>query len=167
VEANPHAVASAREWATLSGAHQVTAHALSVEDFFKTALGKEDAGRVTDIIINPPRTGLSRAVITGLRSLNFKALSRLTYVSCDLETLKRDLRELNRDGHFVIEEVIPFDMFPQTDHIETVVRLRRAKMRVSVQRRPFPSASADRLSNSSRVPRAPRTGQGNRNRRSP
>ncbi len=169
VEANPHAMDSAKEWTHRLGTKHITTHALSVEDYFKGALKKDDVRRITDIIINPPRTGISRSVIEGLRSPKLVGLERLTYVSCELGTLKRDLREIIRDGLFVIDEVIPFDMFPQTEHIETVVRLKRRMPIVGTvsEKKPSLSAPRDQLSNSSRERPAPRSGQANHRRRNP
>ncbi len=123
VEANPHSIWSAEELAKREAIKNIETSASSVEDFLKSLLKTAEAQRVTDIIVNPPRSGLSRQVIESLLAPNLSALKRLTYVSCDLMTLKRDLRELLRPGLFSIENAVPFDMFPQTEHIETVVRL--------------------------------------------
>ncbi|MBC7533267.1 MAG: class I SAM-dependent RNA methyltransferase [Oligoflexus sp.] len=127
VEANPHSIESANELLIREKFANVQTSASSVEDFLKSILKKAEAKNVTDIIINPPRTGLSRHVIEALKAPAFDQLKRVTYVSCDLVTLKRDLREIVRSGEFVIESVVPFDMFPQTEHIENVVRLLKIK----------------------------------------
>ncbi len=129
VEANPHSIESAIEHSKRRGLKNVLFTVSSVEDYVK-GMNKGDkdkprAEEVTDIIVNPPRTGLSPQVVRGLLAPGLNKLERLTYVSCDLQTLKRDLRELVRNGVYRIEAVLPFDMFPQTDHIETVVRLKR------------------------------------------
>ena len=49
---------------------------------------------------------------------------RITYVSCDPPTLARDLGAFQQAG-YEIHQTHLFDLFPQTFHIETVVRLRR------------------------------------------
>ena len=74
------------------------------------------------VIIDPPRAGLFPAVIEAILA---SAARRVVYVSCDPSTLARDLR-LFVDGGFVVREVQPVDMFPQTQHIECVVALDRA-----------------------------------------
>jgi 23S rRNA (uracil1939-C5)-methyltransferase len=70
------------------------------------------------LLVDPPRTGLSRKVRQGLVELRPR---RLTYVSCDPPTLARDLRQLI--GAYRIESWALVDMFPQTGHMEAVVQL--------------------------------------------
>jgi 23S rRNA (uracil1939-C5)-methyltransferase len=77
-------------------------------------------------VVDPPRTGLSRAAIDGVIRLG---AGRLIYVSCDPATLARDARRLVDSG-YSIEQVNAFDLFPNTPHVETVVvfeRNRRAR----------------------------------------
>ena len=72
------------------------------------------------ILLDPPRTGAADAVphILALKP------RRITYVSCDPTTLARDLRKL-LDAGYELRKVVALDMFPQTYHVETVVRLER------------------------------------------
>lgn len=72
------------------------------------------------LLLDPPRTGAEPTVIDGILALRPKQIS---YVSCDPATLARDLRLLLAAG-YSLESVAAFDMFPQTHHVETVVRLR-------------------------------------------
>ncbi len=74
------------------------------------------------IVVDPPRTGLGAEITTLLGTIGAPAL---TYVSCDPATLARDLRALVTGG-YSIESAILADLFPQTFHLETVVRLRRS-----------------------------------------
>jgi 23S rRNA (uracil1939-C5)-methyltransferase len=89
------------------------------------ALGKtEDVlGRLTEkpdvVILDPPRAGCQPRALHSLMKL---APPRVAYVSCDAETLARDLRLLC-DGPYALERVIPLDMFPQTHHVECVAFL--------------------------------------------
>ena len=71
------------------------------------------------VILDPPRAGCHQRVLEALGSL---APRRLVYVSCDPDTLARDLKILCRLG-FELEKVQPIDMFPQTHHIECVATL--------------------------------------------
>lgn len=68
------------------------------------------------VIVNPPRTGLGTSVRDALVSA---PVSCLVYISCDPATLARDLKVLA--GTYDVLEVQPFDAFPQTAHIETIV----------------------------------------------
>ena len=68
------------------------------------------------VLVDPPRAGLDKAVVDGILSLN---PSHVAYVSCDPSTLARDAARLINGG-YVLKEVTPFDLFPQTYHIESV-----------------------------------------------
>lgn len=71
------------------------------------------------VVINPPRGGCEEEVLTGLAAL---APRMLIYISCNPETLARDLDLLHRRGYGT-EEIQPVDMFPQTPHVEAMARL--------------------------------------------
>jgi len=73
------------------------------------------------VIVDPPRTGLSREAATRLAR---RRPDRIVYVSCDVATQARDLRALAESG-YQLDQVRVFDMFPNTPHIETVVALER------------------------------------------
>jgi 23S rRNA (uracil1939-C5)-methyltransferase len=77
------------------------------------------------IVVDPPRTGLGPETTALLAEI---AAPEIVYVSCDPTTLGRDLRALvdSRNGPgYVIDQITLADLFPQTFHLETVVRLRR------------------------------------------
>ena len=67
-------------------------------------------------MVDPPRSGLPREVLDALVAMQPDVLA---YVSCDPATLARDARRLTRQG-YRLKQVTPFDMFPQTYHIETI-----------------------------------------------
>ena len=71
------------------------------------------------IVVDPPRSGLDRSVISDI--LNLKP-ERLVYVSCDSMTLARDLFLLNEK--YELLELTPLDMFPNTNHVECVCSLK-------------------------------------------
>ncbi|HEU4415486.1 MAG TPA: 23S rRNA (uracil(1939)-C(5))-methyltransferase RlmD [Candidatus Angelobacter sp.] len=73
------------------------------------------------VVVDPPRAGLGPKATQLLAALRVK---RIVYVSCDPATLARDVRLLLETGYHV-EEVHLADLFPQTFHIESVVRLAR------------------------------------------
>jgi 23S rRNA (uracil1939-C5)-methyltransferase len=68
------------------------------------------------LLVDPPRTGLDRRVVDSILQLHPPFIA---YVSCDPSTLARDARRLNAGGYELIR-VTPFDLFPQTFHIETI-----------------------------------------------
>ena len=73
------------------------------------------------VVLDPPRGGcaeLSRLVAQS-------RAARVVYISCHMTTLSRDLRALQQAG-FVVDRAHALDMFPQTGHVEAVVRMRKA-----------------------------------------
>jgi 23S rRNA (uracil1939-C5)-methyltransferase len=74
------------------------------------------------VVVDPPRTGLGAEITAMLAAI---APPAMVYVSCDPATLARDLRAFLGTG-YEIESIALVDLFPQTFHLETVVRLHRA-----------------------------------------
>jgi 23S rRNA (uracil1939-C5)-methyltransferase len=68
------------------------------------------------VIVDPPRTGMSRDALEG--TLRLRA-SRLVYVSCDVATLARDARRIV-DAGYAIDGMQAFDLFPNTPHVEAI-----------------------------------------------
>jgi len=68
------------------------------------------------IFVDPPRKGCDEALLQAIIDMK---ISKVVYVSCDPATLVRDLKILAAGGYNV-EETTPFDMFPQTAHVESV-----------------------------------------------
>ena len=68
------------------------------------------------VIVDPPRAGLEKRVLDALLA---KGPERIAYVSCDPSTLGRDAAHLIAGGYRLIQ-VTPFDLFPQTYHIESI-----------------------------------------------
>lgn len=77
-------------------------------------------GPVDVVVLDPPRTG-ARDAVAGILA---RRPRRIVYVSCDTATLRRDLGALAQGG-YLVDVAVGFAMFPQTAHIECVVRLRR------------------------------------------
>lgn len=92
-------------------------------DVAQVLLGLKDKGLTqTDaVILDPPRKGVLPEVLARVTAFHPE---RLVYVSCDPSTLARDLALLVKHG-FAVDWVQPLDMFPQTYHVETVVKLTR------------------------------------------
>lgn len=114
VESNP---AAARDLETnMRGQGSIEVRSAEVEQFLKR--NKE---RPELVVLDPPRAGLTPESVERLGRLRAE---RITYVSCEPPTLSRDLALLVKAG-YDCAEVHLFDLFPQTFHMETVVRLRR------------------------------------------
>ena len=73
------------------------------------------------VLLDPPRSGLEKSTVKKICELK---VPRIIYVSCDPSTLARDLAGLIQDGYFISELKI-LDLFPQSHHLETVVKLNR------------------------------------------
>jgi 23S rRNA (uracil1939-C5)-methyltransferase len=117
VEANPAAAQFARR--NLRSAQRENASVVNsgVAEWIRTKPLKCDF-----VLLDPPRAGAESVVIKGI--VDSRA-NRISYVSCDPATLARDLKKLIAAG-YVIDAIAGFDLFPQTHHVETVVRLRRS-----------------------------------------
>lgn len=74
------------------------------------------------VIVDPPRSGVQGPA---LKAIADAAPQFITYVSCNPSTLARDIRSLIDNG-YEIEKFTVLDLFPQTHHVEAVVRLKRA-----------------------------------------
>jgi 23S rRNA (uracil1939-C5)-methyltransferase len=83
----------------------------SVEDY----LAKR-SGRTATIIVDPPRTGISREAMTAAVRTG---ATRIVYVSCDPATMARDARRLV-DGGYELTSLAAFDLFPNTPHVEAL-----------------------------------------------
>jgi len=89
----------------------------AVEAFLaETRLGPD-----TTVVIDPPRTGLSKAASAALAG---SLVRRLVAVSCDVATFARDLKVLRAAG-FEMTSLVAFDLFPNTAHVETLAVLQR------------------------------------------
>lgn len=105
-----------------------------VEDLLAEVLEREPSALV---VLDPPRAGVARGVLDLLIQ---KDVGRIVMISCDPATLARDLGILTGSlvdengalvkapspaGKYAVTCVEPFDMFPQTKHVETLVMLER------------------------------------------
>lgn len=119
VELNHDAVKDANVNRELNSAENI--------EFFEDDAGKfmvkaAQSGDNFDVVImDPPRAGAS---LEFLRSLVVLSPKKVVYVSCNPETLARDLAFLTRKG-YKVRKIQPVDMFPHTEHVETVVLLSR------------------------------------------
>ncbi|MEJ5314701.1 MAG: class I SAM-dependent RNA methyltransferase [Anaerolinea sp.] len=73
------------------------------------------------IVVDPPRAGLELAALDAILSMGAPTI---IYISCDPATLARDTKRLIRGG-YRLEQTTPFDLFPQTYHIESISLFQR------------------------------------------
>lgn len=95
----------------LDAFENVELYEVPVEDAL-SALGME----VDILVADPPRAGLGRRTLEGIQTLNPRTIA---YISCDPATLGRDARYLIEMG-YQLRQITPFDLFPQTYHIESI-----------------------------------------------
>jgi 23S rRNA (uracil1939-C5)-methyltransferase len=107
------AIENARENALLNGIRNAEFIAAAAEDFIRKI------PRADVVLLNPPRKGCEPALLAALGPLSPK---KIIYISCDPATLARDLARLEKLG-YKADAIQPFDMFPQTSHVECVVKL--------------------------------------------
>ena len=120
VENNRDAVRDARENAKLNRVKNIRFVCADAGDFM---VDMANAGEHCDVLfMDPPRAGSDTAFLSCALTL---APRRIVYVSCNPETLARDLNFLTKRG-YRDEKIQPVDMFPHTDHVETVCLLSRA-----------------------------------------
>lgn len=120
VEVNRDAVRDARENAKLNRVKNIRFVCADAGDFM---VDMANAGEHCDVLfMDPPRAGSDTAFLSCALTL---APRRIVYVSCNPETLARDLNFLTKRGYRA-EKIQPVDMFPHTDHVETVCLLSRA-----------------------------------------
>ncbi|HEY0406785.1 MAG TPA: class I SAM-dependent RNA methyltransferase [Pyrinomonadaceae bacterium] len=119
VEANPSALAYAARNLSDAQLDNATFECARVGEYLYNHAA--ELAPVDFVLLDPPRAGAEPEAIAGLLALRPQ---RITYVSCDPATLARDLKELMAGG-FQLESIAAFDLFPQTHHVETVVKLKR------------------------------------------
>jgi 23S rRNA (uracil1939-C5)-methyltransferase len=121
VEVNSDAVRDAIENAELNEIENAEFINADAGDFMETLAQKGE--KIDVVITDPPRAGCSKKFLDSLLRL---APEKIVYISCNPETLSRDLFLLKKGG-YKAKRIRPVDMFPFTNHLETVVLLEKTK----------------------------------------
>jgi 23S rRNA (uracil1939-C5)-methyltransferase len=121
IEGDRVAAADLRDNAARSNG-AVTALHDSVESFLGAP--RRAPTRPEVMIVDPPRTGMSRAALAGAVRVGS---TRIVYASCDVATLARDARRL-ADAGYTLTQLAAFDLFPNTPHVETVATFDRTPL---------------------------------------
>jgi 23S rRNA (uracil1939-C5)-methyltransferase len=117
IDSEPSNIVSARENCRLNNIKNCLFYEGKVENVLKT-----HGFKGTDLLIlDPPRGGVTKEGMGHILKINPR---RIGYVSCNPSTLARDLKILRSNG-YGITGIVPFDFFPHTSHVETLVGLRR------------------------------------------
>lgn len=121
VEVVDEAVQAAYKNADLNGIENTEFHTGLAEEVVPR-LYKQ--GKKADVVVvDPPRKGCDQKLLETMVKMH---PDRIIYVSCNPSTLARDLKHLCENG-YGIKEVQPVDMFPWSEHVETVVLITRVK----------------------------------------
>jgi len=118
IEINSSASKSARELAKINGLHNTKFYNSDVKNVISQCLSEYNH---SVLILDPARSGCEDVVLEKILSSNLP--KKIIYLSCNVATLSRDLLKLKRKYNIV--EIIPYDMFPNTKHVETLVVLER------------------------------------------
>ena len=122
IEENHQAIVEAQENAALNGLENwVRFRAGRVEDVVRMSEARTALEEADIVFLDPPRKGSDEVTLGAIAAAQ---PSTIWYLSCDPATLARDLKFLAANG-YRLGLVQPFDMFPQTGHVETLVTLRR------------------------------------------
>ena len=119
VEVNSDAIKDAKENAKLNGVKNAKFFNADAGDFMYDLAKKGE--KIDVVIIDPPRAGCSMKFLKSLLTLSPK---RIVYISCNPETQARDLITLTKNG-YKVTKIQPVDLFPHTNHVESVVCLKR------------------------------------------
>lgn len=120
VELNEDAVRDAKENAALNGVKNIEFYCADAGEFMRGMA--EDGGSADTVIMDPPRAGSDKKFLSSVLRL---APKKIVYISCNPETLRRDLFYLTRDKKYRVRRIQPVDMFPFTEHVECVVSMFR------------------------------------------
>jgi tRNA (uracil-5-)-methyltransferase len=128
IEVNANAIEEAKINAELNGISNCAFVAASAEAIFESPIPVEGNGLVQDfprpttvVVCDPPRKGCSEEF---LEQLFVYSPQRVVYMSCDVATQARDVKSMVAAG-YTITSVQPFDLFPQTRHIECLIVLEK------------------------------------------
>lgn len=133
VELNPDAVRDARTNAKENNVKNAEFYKGDAGEFM-TAMA--EAGEKCDVVfMDPPRSGSTEKFMASCIRLSPE---RIVYVSCGPETLARDLKYFTAHGYEVVK-IQPVDMFPFTEHVETVCLLVRENITFSLPTDSIPS----------------------------
>ncbi|MBQ8057981.1 MAG: 23S rRNA (uracil(1939)-C(5))-methyltransferase RlmD [Ruminococcus sp.] len=117
VESVKDAIVDAKKNAKLNGINNIEFACADAKDYI--AYLKDEGVKIDVAFVDPPRAGCSKEFLQSIIDMN---INTVVYVSCNIETQSRDLRLLKSNG-YKVEKIQPVDMFPHTNHIESIAKL--------------------------------------------
>ena len=123
IEVVPSAIENAKANAIKNGITNAEFICGAVEDVIPKLLTSEEQN-FTSLILDPPRKGADPKAIEAIIA---SGIPRIAYISCNPATLARDCKLLSSAG-YALEQIRPVDMFPETEHVETVVLLSKGEI---------------------------------------
>lgn len=147
IELNGNAVRDARTNAKENKIENIEFFRGDAGDFMVKMAAKGEKADV--VFMDPPRAGSTEEFLSAVATL---APEKVVYVSCNPATLARDLEFITEEG-YEVRKIQPVDMFPFTDHCETVVLLTKEKIRSfskkpngkkSFEKKPFEKKTSDK-----------------------
>ena len=117
IESVPQAIVNAKENARENRVPNTEFFCADAAEGLKQLLAER---KVDCLLVDPPRSGMDDAMIDVIRH---SSIAKIVYVSCSPSTLSKNIRDLKQE--YEVRTVIPFDMFPNTPHVESVTVLTR------------------------------------------
>jgi 23S rRNA (uracil1939-C5)-methyltransferase len=115
IDSLPENITNAIENCRINTMTNCSFRTMTTENFLKNSPTEKPG----TLIIDPPRGGITREALTVILELG---PAKIVYISCNPSTLARDLK-LFRENNYIIKKIAPFDFFPHTSHLETMVSL--------------------------------------------
>ncbi len=122
IELSAEAIMDARRNADLNSVDNTTFYKGDVKELLRQVSNSEFDGRISLVIVDPPRSGIPRKVLRRICDVKSK---KIIYISCNPRVLAGDMSYLVTEGGYRIIRVQPLDMFPHTPHVETVLLLEK------------------------------------------
>lgn len=116
VELNADAVNDAKQNAQINGIKNARFFCADAGEFLKETAA--EGNRPDVVFMDPPRAGSSKRFLNSLLEI---MPQKVVYISCNPETMARDLETLKKG--YTVKKLCPVDMFPHTDHTEVVALL--------------------------------------------
>lgn len=118
IELNKQAIKDAEENAKINNRTNIQFYAKDAGEFL-AQLNQDEIEPPDVLFVDPPRAGCNRTFLNSVLNINPQ---KIVYISCDPTTQQRDVKFLIDRG-YTVKEIQPVDMFPHTNHVETVCLL--------------------------------------------